>query len=91
MSIIKRTTIEDKKDCIGCNQYFEDNHDDSPCDFNPHYKKEDCPCLKCVVKMICLDPCQKYDDYHGKQIEDLYGKDKNITDTESMYPEDPSL
>lgn len=55
---------EEKIKCIGCNQYDPENHDDSWCGRPPEYESQSCPCLNCVIKMICDYECGPYEDYH---------------------------
>lgn len=46
-----------KKLCKGCLTYGRPNHDKCA-----GYKIKDitCPCINCLVKMMCVDSCDKY-------------------------------
>lgn len=57
-------TKEEKEKCIGCSQYDPEYHDDSPCERPGEYEGYTCPCIDCVIKMICEDGCKPYEDYH---------------------------
>lgn len=42
-----------------------------------------CPCQKCIVKVVCQDPCEPYDDfmnsvYADKLFTDAFDKYKGI-------------
>ena len=66
-------------DCKGC--YSDNKH----CNFTP-LKRDNidifnklpiCPCVDCVVKMICNHPCPEYSDFsnnyfHGKNEKKEY-------------------
>jgi hypothetical protein len=41
------------------------------CTLSPEYENEICPCVECIVKMVCLldhTECDKYKDYCLKQV-----------------------
>lgn len=46
--------------CQGCNK-------SGFCDFQMNGTTEDCPCIFCIVKMMCSEICDNFDDFH-KQI-----------------------
>ena len=52
-------------DCKGCYSdkeacYFTDAKKDKPDEFR---KLPICPCVGCIVKMVCNLPCQEYSDF----------------------------
>jgi len=54
--------------CKGCTTYKKEGTEDV--DFSLIYCADrsinidgDCPCTRCVVKVMCLDPCDDYNDY----------------------------
>lgn len=67
----KKASVEEKKICIGCNQYFPEDHDNSPCERPGKYQGEQCPCVLFLIKGICGDGCSPYNEYHDKVIASL--------------------
>jgi hypothetical protein len=51
--------------CKGCLTY--NKKDDKCIAFVPNLKGE-CPCSHCLVKTMCDDGCNKYDEYTDKYI-----------------------
>lgn len=65
-------------ECEGCNMYEEDL---KVCGlaFKPHLSEtQECPCLTCLVKVMCGTTCNDYDKYRilseGKRVEDNHGR-----------------
>jgi len=52
--------------CKGCMTY---NIDNTPCPSikNVHYIPDTllCPCSTCILKVICVEPCEDFMDYIG--------------------------
>jgi len=48
--------------CKGCATYIGagEYHD---CAYAEYNKKGACPCSKCVVKVMCVEPCDEYDEW----------------------------
>ena len=52
--------------CKGCDIWTrkEDNSGLTPqCKFIPTINNINCPCIICLLKMICLKPCEEYLKY----------------------------
>ena len=47
------------KECEGC--YTKGNCDN-------YSKFKDCPCIKCLVKVTCCNPCEEYEVFSNAQI-----------------------
>ena len=49
-------------ECRGCSAYYGEK---SRCivKLDPHINIYECPCRICLVKGVCIDPCQKFRDY----------------------------
>ena len=61
--------------CRGCSSHTTSGNGmwmvNSECTLQPEHEGESCPCLICVVKMVCLsghEECDKYKDFCIKQI-----------------------
>ena len=65
--------------CTGCSTFIGDNNNLSPpfcgCNMPPMFSKELlCPCLECLIKMVCTKDCDKVIEY-AKYVPALY---KNV-------------
>lgn len=49
--------------CKGCRS----NHiyNKGGCNWREYNQNGDCPCVLCIVKSMCNDPCDPYDDWQG--------------------------
>ena len=47
------------EDCEGCTCW--NSGMDMIC--VPHYKELDCPCINCLIKMMCGDGCEEHETY----------------------------
>jgi len=52
-------------DCYGCVEFLEENKcaSEVPPEFIKNKRSISCPCRKCLVKSICVKPCEKYSLY----------------------------
>jgi hypothetical protein len=75
--ISKKFTI-----CYGCSTFIDENSVSVPfcaCDLPPVFSKElSCPCIECLIKMVCTEECDKVRNYasnlssvHRRVIENL--------------------
>jgi len=53
-----------KHNCDGCNCY-EPKGDpfDLACSHSNQNAEAECPCTQCIIKMICEEPCERYQDF----------------------------
>lgn len=49
-------------DCQGCTLYFSDE-DYYGCELNPLYEENKCPCIECIIKMICDTNCNEFIEF----------------------------
>lgn len=51
--------------CKGCDVFSRE-----PCIFRSlkHWAVKDCPCEECLIKMMCVDPCEPYTEKLGDQM-----------------------
>lgn len=64
--------------CEGCTSVTGTNME---CTLKPRYKKRQCPCITCIVKMVCqanFYSCDIYRDYCLYQNPDKYKKDRPL-------------
>ena len=56
--------MEYKDTCKGCYTYIEiENAITRGKVCRPNKGDIDCPCLKCIIKMMCRNPCLQFDSY----------------------------
>jgi hypothetical protein len=55
-SIIDRDLL--KEYCRGCYAYYQYD-----CMVLPKYKEKMCPCIECLIKMVCQKSCYKFKAY----------------------------
>ncbi len=56
------TTKTKNSVCEGCLLYSEYHH----CGIMPTFDNEDCPCLTCIIKMVCRQICPELTQYKDK-------------------------
>jgi hypothetical protein len=60
-SVATETKPKDYIGCKGCIEYMD-------CDYSEYHEvAKKCPCITCVVKMICKDICAEYERHHDLQ------------------------
>ena len=57
------TTINEYKNCVGC--YTNTEHKTSIglvaiCSVKSFNLKGECPCVRCIIKMVCHDSCDDF-------------------------------
>jgi hypothetical protein len=80
-------TNEETRDflkCIGCIEFIKElqmcNSGLFPIFYNDTGKKFVCPCIRCLLKGICMTPCSLLSDYYNsfhKKIYEKYYKNVN--------------
>jgi hypothetical protein len=58
------------KNCKGCLLYDERNF--SHCGINSIYNGENCPCMMCIIKMVCRKICPDLRLYKDKYYKGRY-------------------
>jgi len=53
-----------KHNCDGCNCYVASVYPFVfACSFSNQNRKGECPCTKCIIKMMCEEPCDGYSEF----------------------------
>jgi hypothetical protein len=55
------------KEVAGCNGCCCNSEDNSGCSLMK-YTDEECPCMKCMIKMMCDMPCKEFLIFRGDII-----------------------
>lgn len=59
--------MRNKEMCKGCNTYESSKNEDvegpAVCNHIPFVKNAKCPCSTCLIKSMCLKPCDNHTQY----------------------------
>ena len=58
--------------CEGCNTHSDEGPPNGCC-YREYNEDNSCPCINCLVKMICNDPCDYYEKWVDIAIGDRPG------------------